>query len=206
MGLADTLRRATADEHRAVEDAELLRSIFRSDFDLSAYAMLLDRWASFFARFDIVLSTFCYSQYRYDCRLPRLQQDLTYLSDHVRHSMRPWSYSGWVPATRTEHLGAIYVLEGSTLGAQLICRQLSEQLGSHAAHCTAYYSMRTVHWPSFRRLLDAAQTDEEIDEHAVVGAARSTFKGLRDHMDVVTPVENRNFRVRRNPEPLQSLS
>ncbi|NKI36345.1 biliverdin-producing heme oxygenase [Wenzhouxiangella sp. XN79A] len=184
MGLADTLRHATVDDHRAVEEAELLKSIFRPDFDLDEYALLLGHWACFFCRFDPELALFHSAKYSYIPRLPRVDRDLAYLSGVTRRPRVRSSYDGWLPRTDSERLGAIYVLEGSTLGARLICKRLTERFGSHARLCTAYYAMRTVHWPGFRAFLDAAESDDTVDPDAVVAGARSTFGALRDYMDV----------------------
>lgn len=73
-------------------------------------------------------------------------------------------------------LGAMYVLEGSTLGGQVIARQLDKN--GIAAH--AYFTGRAERtgplWKSFCQQLSLAATDER--QTAIVGAAVHTFQTL----------------------------
>lgn len=78
--------------------------------------------------------------------------------------------------TRAQLLGAMYVLEGSTLGGQVIRRQLAKA----GIPLQAYFSGHAEHtgamWKSFCQLLTTAVTAEEQPE--VVQSAVRTFQHL----------------------------
>ena len=180
MNLSDRLRAETADAHKAVEDARLLKSIFEADFSLHHYRILLEHWHAFFIHYDAVLSGFGFQSYRYAPRLPGLYHDLAWLCPIAGSSVE---YHDWIPANRAEQLGAAYVLEGSTLGARIICKRLRETLGSAVEPCMRFYAMQTVRWPAFRRWLDAESIGSHSECHKVVRAANQTFAAMQRHMD-----------------------
>jgi heme oxygenase len=76
-----------------------------------------------------------------------------------------------------EGLGCLYVLEGSTLGAQIISRRLQEklQLGgrSGASYFNAYGGLIGSRWTEFKRFVSASV--EPGQAQSVVEAARDTF-------------------------------
>lgn len=79
-------------------------------------------------------------------------------------------------ATRAQMLGALYVLEGSTLGGQVITRQLAKAgLGQRR-----YFAGHAEHtgplWKSFCQLLAAEATDDNQAE--IVRSAIQTFQAL----------------------------
>jgi heme oxygenase len=74
--------------------------------------------------------------------------------------------------------GALYVLEGSTLGGQVIGRQLKDKLGLGPSNGACYYHGRGeqtgAHWVKFKAWLDeAVQAPAEV--HEAVAAAQRTF-------------------------------
>ena len=79
-------------------------------------------------------------------------------------------------ATRAQLLGAMYVLEGSTLGGQVIARQLAK--AGIAAH--AYFAGRGDQtgplWRAFCQQLEAAGDDEDSAE--IVRSAITVFQTL----------------------------
>ncbi|MFD2785278.1 biliverdin-producing heme oxygenase [Hymenobacter rubripertinctus] len=83
--------------------------------------------------------------------------------------------------TRVQLLGALYVLEGSTLGGQVIARQLA-QAGIPAR---AYFSGHAGHtgslWKSFTALLTEAATPELADD--IVASALLTFQRLHEWIE-----------------------
>lgn len=84
------------------------------------------------------------------------------------------------PRTRAEALGSMYVLEGSTLGGQLIARRVAEKLGLKPGaglsyHC-AYGDAVGPMWQAFRARLGELSPSEE-DE--AIGSANTTFRHLR---------------------------
>ena len=79
--------------------------------------------------------------------------------------------------TRQQLLGAMYVVEGSTLGGQVITRQLAQAGIPLRAYFTGYGARTGPRWKAFCQLLtEAAPTDQDQDE--VVASAALTFQRL----------------------------
>lgn len=92
---------------------------------------------------------------------------------------QPLPLSSWLPplATEAQALGVLYVLEGSTLGGQVIARQLEKNgLGAARRYFTAYGALTGPRWQAACRLLAAAATPHNEDE--IVTSATRTFHDL----------------------------
>jgi heme oxygenase len=78
--------------------------------------------------------------------------------------------------------GTLYVLEGSTLGGQLIARHLAATLGlgpeTGAAGLVPHGTQTGALWREFRTLMDQAAAQREIEPDAVIAAARFAFSTL----------------------------
>jgi heme oxygenase len=80
-----------------------------------------------------------------------------------------------VPANVSAYLGALYVLEGSSVGARMLCRDAAK-LGYGAD-----YGARHLHrqcedrtrWPRFLALLEATP---DVDRDAALDTAARTFR------------------------------
>ncbi|UOG77539.1 biliverdin-producing heme oxygenase (plasmid) [Hymenobacter tibetensis] len=83
-----------------------------------------------------------------------------------------------MPPLRTwpELLGALYVLEGSTLGGQVLARQLAKAGISTRTYFSGYGDQTGLMWKSFCHLLGEAAT--EINQDEIVLSARRTFQHL----------------------------
>lgn len=80
-------------------------------------------------------------------------------------------------ATPAQALGVLYVLEGSTLGGQVIARQLEKAgLGAARRYFTAYGALTGPRWQATCRLLAEAATPE--NEAEIVASAQRTFADL----------------------------
>jgi heme oxygenase len=78
--------------------------------------------------------------------------------------------------TRAQLLGALYVIEGSTLGGQVIARQLDKAGITAHAFFTGRAERTGPLWKMFCQLLSEAAADE--DQPAVVASAILTFQTL----------------------------
>jgi heme oxygenase (biliverdin-IX-beta and delta-forming) len=80
-----------------------------------------------------------------------------------------------------EVLGAVYVLEGATLGGQVIGRHLQKQLGlssdSGAAFFSSYAESVGPMWLAFRQFLVAQVTSTQFESEVVAGALE-TFEAF----------------------------
>jgi len=79
-------------------------------------------------------------------------------------------------ATLPELLGAMYVLEGSTLGGQVLARQLAKAGIDLRRYFTGYGELTGPRWKTFCQLLAAAATP--ANETKIVESAIHTFQQL----------------------------
>ena len=83
---------------------------------------------------------------------------------------------------RAAALGAMYVVEGSTLGGAIIARQVERALGltteSGCAYFRSYGPAISPMWKSFGAVLLASSSPETDDE--IVASANRTFAIMQD--------------------------
>lgn len=92
------------------------------------------------------------------------------------------------PLTHAEQrLGVIYVLEGSRLGGQLICRQLRQRFGQEVP--LAYYGTQYGDWSHFKRQLDQHWQRSPAGWPLAAAAAQATFDTLHAWLQQVVMVE-----------------
>ncbi|HYG25175.1 MAG TPA: biliverdin-producing heme oxygenase [Verrucomicrobiae bacterium] len=110
-----------------------------------------------------------------------LEQDLEFFGiNHADREQLPRINELPSLASRAEILGAAYVLEGSTLGGQVIVRHLEGELGLRDGQGYRYFRSYGpdvgAQWKAFRdELLRASST---AHDPVIVGAARETFEML----------------------------
>ncbi|MCA8831432.1 biliverdin-producing heme oxygenase [Hymenobacter pini] len=83
--------------------------------------------------------------------------------------------------TRAQLLGVLYVLEGSTLGGQVIARQLAKAGIPAPAYFSGHAELTGPLWKSFVRLLQEAATPATADE--IVHSASLTFQQLHQWIE-----------------------
>lgn len=115
---------------------------------------------------------------------PEWQLDRRYRAPLILDDLPQLGYTGTPPlcpalpplGTRAQLLGAMYVLEGSTLGGQVIARQLDKAGITAHAFFTGRAERTGPLWKAFCQLLGEAAADEE--QAAVVASAILTFQTL----------------------------
>lgn len=80
-------------------------------------------------------------------------------------------------------LGALYVLEGSTLGGRIIAGMVSRQLGttSSLGFFNGYGAETSLMWQSFKEFLDQPRTAEQ--KTTIIDAAKATFITFKNWID-----------------------
>lgn len=175
------LRAETREAHEAIDGAIDLETSLASP---SAYCALLARFYAFHAGWEPVLASLIGDPAFFDSRrkLGLLAADLTRLGLAPE---RIAALASCPPAptvtTISAAYGAMYVLEGSTLGGQLISRQVAERLGFSADDGAAYYNAygRAVGgmWRAFGERVN--QAAPMLDGEAVIAGARDAFAQLK---------------------------
>ncbi|WP_374468882.1 biliverdin-producing heme oxygenase [Phenylobacterium sp.] len=174
------LRLQTSDAHRDLEDKLALLS---RPSDRQRFLAVLERFHGFHAVWETAIRR----RSRYAAfhaprsRLPHLRRDLAALGRTTGEVSR-------LPLCREAErlvsddaaaLGSLYVLEGSTLGGQVIARELAGAGWLPSGGLTYFnpYGPRTGEmWRGFRAWLSA----QDADDRAATEGARRTFRLLQD--------------------------
>ncbi len=176
----DRLRDETRDLHQHVERALDMDAVCA---DLSAYRGFLSRALGYYTPIEMLLARFAWQaaglEFTPRRKVPLLLADLRALGvdttqqDHGRCKALP------VPVSIAGAFGVMYVLEGATLGGQLMLRKVQAGLGlsptQGAAFHHGYGFENGSQWHAFRacaerHLVDPTHCDEAVQ------LARQTFE------------------------------
>ncbi|MER2264981.1 biliverdin-producing heme oxygenase [Methylobacterium oxalidis] len=179
-GLHARLRAETAAAHEALErDLDWEARVAT----LSGYRDLLARLRGFHAAYEPAIAAALGDEpfLAERRRLPALDADLGALGlDAAALGLLPAAAAPRLDGPAAA-LGALYVLEGSTLGGQVIGRRIETLHGAEAEGACAYYRGRGERtgalWAAFRARLEAAPGGQEAE--ATSRAATATFDAMR---------------------------
>ena len=178
LNILQRLKQTTADLHQRVEQRV---HVFSTHFDMGQYVMLLRRTYGFWAPLEAQLQ-----------RLPELYHPALALDCRLKaHLLEADLRTFGVPSadvtlctdlpqvgTIGQGLGCMYVLEGSTLGSQIIARHLTKRFGidsdSGAAFFNAYRGLTNTRWAEFREFMMSHTDPSSADE--VIGSAVESFE------------------------------
>lgn len=95
-------------------------------------------------------------------------------------------------ATRSEALGALYVVEGASLGGRVIARHIASSLALAPGYGASFYGgltadMARSRWARLCAVLDDTAIDIALDELAL--GARKTFDALERWMRAITALQ-----------------
>lgn len=180
------LRAATQPDHTRLEQLPRLRALAGDDLRPTPYAELLALYYGYYEPLERQLAahplwTRCGFDFEARRKLPLIARDLTSLgwSDLAlaalpRHQAPPLGDDA-------QALGRLYVLEGATLGGQILARHVRARLGygpaCGAAFFGGYGEAVGPMWQAVCRLLVAHCGPDQVDP-ALVNAARATFAEL----------------------------
>lgn len=174
------VRESTGALHRRLEQR---LPFFSNGFDHDAYQRLLMAYYGFHAPLEQALASHlaALDQPR-RMKTPALQQDLLALGlSRAQVDALPRCQD--LPAIHDDAsaLGVMYVIEGSTLGGQVLKRAMAERLeideGNGGAFLDVYGQATGPLWRAFLHYLDAA-VPASAAQHAVVKAAVDTFSSF----------------------------
>lgn len=176
--LLHRLRTDTRPYHDAVEQNAFNRSLTAGTVTAAETAHFLARMYGFVQPYEEQLRAHAAAlgpawqlDQRYRAHL--LLEDLTALG----HPAPPALCPALPPLrTRPQLLGAMYVLEGSTLGGQVIARQLAKAGIAGRAYFTGRAERTGPLWKAFCQQLAAAATDR--DQADIAASAVHTFQTL----------------------------
>lgn len=180
--MASFLRRETADCHA---DLEARLQLLSPPLTAARFTRLIQRMYGFHAPWEEALAS--HGQFvahvRRRSRLPSIARDLIALGARPNDIPRIKQCAGATDLVRCKDaaLGSCYVIEGSTLGGQVIARSLAEEkwlpIGGLATF-NPYGADTGRMWRAFKVWLDGSARD--ADPVAVAAGARRTFILLAD--------------------------
>ena len=182
--LLQRLRAETQESHQRLESR---LDLLQTALSLKCYRDLLARFYGFYVPVEVSLSMWCDTeipcvQFAQRVKVPLLAQDLKALGwNAMQIAALPMCKA--LPALRCapQALGCLYVLEGATLGGQIISRHLQQIHGLNAENGSAFfcsYSDRVGEmWRAFGSALNAYPVGP-AEEALIVGAACETFAAL----------------------------
>lgn len=157
QALAAALRSATRQAHHQLDHHPLLAPLLRADLTLAQYRQVLLAMAWVHTPLQSALRIALKRlglAYPLSDRAAWLAEDFAWLGGDARSELAglaPWP----VPdlATPAAIVGALYVIEGSTLGGKVIARQLAAHLGLNAAKGARFFhghgAATEAHWGEF---------------------------------------------------------
>lgn len=182
--LRQALREATKEPHRELDHHPLMAALLRPQVTLGDYADALAALHGAYAAAEAGILAFLALRpglfdYAGRLKLPALESDLAMLGRVPVSHRAPLD----VPHSLGELIGVLYTIEGSTLGGQVIARQLAENLGVGIplSFYRCYGDAVLPRWQAFLEFAEAACPESELDL-ALAGAV-SCFEAFRRQLD-----------------------
>lgn len=186
--LLEALRTGTALLHTALEKR---LPFFSERLDAQWYRRLLQAYYGFYQPMEAALYDSALIPKGFDTAMrvktPTLLTDLYALGlddhaiDTLPHCTRLPTFD-----TPAACLGALYVLEGATLGGQVLRREMTQRLDVNADNGGAFLNIYGIEtgrrWKDFLDYLGDQPLDARAQQHAV-DAARSTFSCFEQWLD-----------------------
>lgn len=178
------LKESTRSQHDALESVV---DVMNRTFSMEDYGELLTKFYRFYSAIEPRLPVEGLREAGFEIegrrKTPLLERDLEALGmiDGTR-GLPPWT---GVPGTDgvARAFGSIYVMEGATLGGQVITRHLKEHLGLTPENGGAFFNSygREVGpmWKAFGAVITDYAGQHPDEDETIVNSARATFDAFR---------------------------
>lgn len=181
------LRSETANNHQLIEQNSVSQLLMSEEVTIVQYAHYLKRLYGFVHGFEKMVFPILEHH-------PLLQLDERRKSHFIQADLALLNHAAAQPdvsdeifsthyPTAAAAFGGMYVLEGSTLGGQIISKHLSKVLGAAVAgkttYLSAYANQTSTMWKSFLHLLCEAAANN-YNEGEIIESAVNTFSLLNN--------------------------
>lgn len=178
------LRKATKDLHGELDHHPLLAPLLRKSLTRRQYGDALGALHGIFAALEEAVwdaATQAGFDYRARRKILAMEADLRELGQ----GLHPCRISIPAPQNMGALIGMLYTLEGSTLGAQAIARQLprSDAWPLPIRYFSGYGDQTLARWQAFWDFADRVCPAEAADEACM--AAVLAFEAIKRHLDEV---------------------
>jgi heme oxygenase (biliverdin-IX-beta and delta-forming) len=192
--LLSTLRSATQNAHRNLDQHALLAPLLSPHLTLEAYAASLYALHGVQSVSEATITSALVElnlDYAFQTRLAALEHDLQEL--HLAPPPLPALAAGTLPPVSeiADLLGYMYVIEGSKLGARMLGRQIASTLPSAPRHYFGDIS-NPANWANFCAYAEAQCPPTQQTQ--AVKAAITMFDFYRTHLDTCV-LDNRVFNI-----------
>lgn len=178
--ILEKLKEATRSQH---EETEGVVNVMDRAFKMEDYKTLIANFRKFYTAYEptLPIDELAAAGFDYDERrkLPSLDADAKALG--LPESEKAFDQLPDVSSV-AKAFGSIYVIEGSTLGGQVISRHLKEHLGLDLENGGAFFNSygREVgpRWKAFGAAITAFAEGGEHDDE-IVQAAKETFESIK---------------------------
>jgi heme oxygenase (biliverdin-IX-beta and delta-forming) len=176
------LKHATRNNHARLEQHPLLHRLRDPQLSLDEYGTILRILYGFYAPVEARLGRIADWTQRGLAleerrKSPLLRHDLRALN---QRTLAPTQWCNSLPELKSVPfaIGCLYVLEGATLGGQIIARDVQRHLGLHAMRGTAFFSgygpATGAMWRTFGQFV-AEYAAPLPDDAAIIAGANATF-------------------------------
>jgi len=180
------LKAETRAAHEAAERAFDLKAVVQSP---AAYARILQRFHAFHSQVEPLLAAWDWPALGLDFdarrKLPALNADLASLGIVPLAAARQPA-ALFTIVTQAEAVGALYVIEGSTLGGRIIAKQVRTALGFTptygARYFTGYGAKTGAYWQRFSHAVNAFGNGDQQDWLPIINGAVMTFAAFQHHI------------------------
>jgi heme oxygenase len=189
MSIMSRLREETASNHEQIENNPYAKAIMNQTLSLEQYIVYLEKFYGFIKPAERVIAQLTGwgeigASLRERAKSPLLESDLLALG-RTQEEVAQLPECTELPElySTAQALGYLYVIEGSTMGGQMITKQVrkflpeAETEGKGTQYFNAYGTETRAKWAEFRELVEQSVTSDEAALQTVE-AAKRTFTTL----------------------------
>lgn len=191
--LPSVLKQATHQSHRDIEKNPVLKKLFGKNFRLTDYLLILEKMYGYYVPIEKSINNYVLSHkiqgFNYSDKSELLAQDL------MAFGLSKKAISNLALANNTLEIdsletfaGCIYVLEGSTMGGQVISKHLIRLFGDDIRDRLAFYQCYgkdvMAEWTKARNWIDNIGANTEIDYSLTADSAVTMFESMNEWFSV----------------------
>jgi len=181
MTVMARLKSETRPQHEQLEQHPLSQALMAVPPRLDAISTLLQKFYGFYVPVEARLMQQPGFDFAARSKVRALEFDLAILG--IKAAALPLCPTLPPINTLADALGCAYVLEGATLGGQIINRHLSRHLDQRFAFYSSYGEEVGIMWKAFGAFANSYATTPQLEDQ-VVAAACATFTTLENWLHI----------------------
>lgn len=178
MNLIQKLREATKDQHTKLDQISEMKQLTSDSVETDDYKNYLLAFLMIYSSIesDIYDNSSKYMEgIHSNQRIPHLKNDLKYFE-----TQNATKESGSeLNLRKNEYLGALYVLEGSRLGGNIIGKHLQEKLDLEKRNLEFLFARPSIKWSQIISLLNEQPVENHVE---IISGAQKVFQYFYDEL------------------------